>query len=911
MDYYRVTGMSCAACQARVEKAVSGVPGVTECAVSLMTNSMSVSGSASPAEVIKAVEKAGYGAALRADSGSGIGPGSGDGRSKAVPGQELFDKTERKKLVKRLVFSAVFLLALMYVTMGHNMLGWPLPPFLVHNHVGLAVLQMLLAGAVMVVNQKFFVSGFRSLFGGSPNMDTLVAMGSSVSFAWSTCVLFRMTALLASGTPNADLMDTYHNLLYFESAAMIPALITVGKLLEAISKGRTANALKELVKLAPRRAIVVRDGIEIEADADTLAPGDIFAVKPGGSIPADGVVLEGISAVDESALTGESVPVEKAANDTVSAATINRSGYLLCRATRVGGDTTLSKIIRMVTDAQATKAPIARIADRISGIFVPLVMVLALITAAGWLIAGASAGDAVERAIAVLVISCPCALGLATPVAIMAGSGKGARSGILFKNGEALETVGRVDTVVLDKTGTVTEGRPRVTDIIAAEGFTEEYLIAMAYSLEDRSEHPLARAIVEKALAMGIEKSEAAGFEAIPGRGIKASVQGKTVAGGSRRYIESVVRGTGHDCGGDPGGNCDRGGGSGLDGSGGSGESRLFEAGEALSGHGKTPLYFAENGALIGLIAAADTIKETSREAVAAFKRMGLGVVMLTGDNEGTAEYIAGQAGIDSVMANVMPDEKANAVKELQRTGRVAMIGDGINDAPALTTADVGIAIGAGTDVAVESAGIVLVNSDLGDAAAAVRLGRGTLRNIRQNLFWAFFYNMICIPLAAGLFVWKMNPMIGAAAMALSSVTVCLNALRLNLLNVRDGTKDKPLRSIFKGRRLTGKGIPSDEADRGKCVTPDEADRGKRVTSDDFCRDKGGAACESGITVKVSGMMCPHCEMAVKSALEALDFVESAAASHEKGEVAVKLKGAADIDAMKRAIEEKGYGFMG
>ena len=851
MDYYKVTGMSCAACQARVEKAVSGVPGVTECAVSLLTGSMSVEGSAAAPDVIRAVEKAGYGASLRDEKGT-------SGRSaEAAAGQEFFDGGETKKLVKRLVFSAVFLVMLMYITMGHNMLGWPLPPFLAHNHTGLAVVQMILAGAVMVVNQKFFTSGFRSLFTGGPNMDTLVAMGSSVSFAWSVYILVKMTSMQASGAADARIAELYHRLLYFESAAMIPALITIGKLLESVSKGRTANALKELIKLAPGKAVIVKDGAEIEADADTLVPGDIFAVRPGSSVPADGVVLEGTSAIDESALTGESIPVEKAAGDTVSAATVNTSGYLLCRTTRVGGDTTLSKIIKMVTDAQASKAPIARIADRISGVFVPLVIAIAVTTAAGWLIAGASAGDALQRAIAVLVISCPCALGLATPVAIMAGSGKGARNGILFKNGEALETVGRVDTVVLDKTGTVTEGQPEVTDIIAAEGVSEEYLLSKAFSIENKSEHPLAKAVVRRAAALGAVRQETDGFEVFPGSGVKAVIGGKTVAGGSRRYIESVAEG---------------------------GES-LFEKGDMLSGEGKTPLYFAENGAVIGLIAAADTVKSTSRKAVEAFKRMGLEVVMLTGDNAATAAYIAGQAGIDRVEAGVMPDGKALAVKELQKHGRVAMIGDGINDAPALTAADVGIAIGAGTDVAIESAGIVLVNSDLGDAAAAVRLGRATLRNIRQNLFWAFFYNIICIPLAAGLFVWKMDPMIGAAAMALSSVTVCLNALRLNLLNVKDGARDRPACRLFKRKKKAGTG-------------PAAAETGVEGNVSDSTNE---------IVLGVSGMMCPHCETTVKNALEALDFVGSAAASHEKGEVAIVFKGEPDIDAVKRAIEEKGY----
>ena len=838
MEHYTVTGMSCAACQARVEKAVSGVPGVTGCAVSLLTNTMSVEGTAAPAEVIGAVEKAGYGAALR------------DGGKKETKKEEdAVFQSETPALVRRLILSAVFLLALMYITMGHNMLSWPVPAFFEYNHLGLALTQLLLAAAVMLVNRKFFVSGTKALVGRAPNMDTLVSMGSAVSFAWSVYIVFRMTGMITNGTNNMDLMELYHDRLYFESAAMIPALITVGKLLESISKGRTTSALKNLIRLKPKKARLLIGGEETEVDADTVAPGDVFAVKPGDSIPVDGEVLEGAGAVDESALTGESVPVDKAPGDRVSAATVNCSGYLKCRATRVGEDTALSQIIRMVSDAAATKAPIARIADKVSGVFVPAVIGIALLVAVGWLIAGANAGDALARGISVLVISCPCALGLATPVAIMVGNGLGAKNGILIKTGEALETVGRVTTVALDKTGTITVGEPVVTDLLPAEGVNEERLLTPALALESKSEHPLAKAIVAEGKKRGLTAVEVQDFKALPGNGVEGTLNGAALCAGSRKYIETKI-GPAHP---------------------------LFAAGDKLAEEGKTPLYFAENGKLLGMIAVADVIKQTSPAAVKQLKALGVKVVMLTGDNEKTARFIGEKAGVDEVIANVLPDKKEAVIRELQKGGTVAMVGDGVNDAPALTRADVGIAIGAGTDVAIDSASVVLMNSDLSDAVAAVRLGRGTLRNIHENLFWAFFYNLICIPLAAGLFGLKMDPMYAAAAMSLSSVTVCLNALRLNLLKIHSPAHDRPLRK---------------RAKKQPAAAPD-------------------AQSEHSIVLEVEGMMCPHCEATVKAALEALDFIAEATASHETGTVEITFSDNFDEEQAKAAIENKGYAYKG
>lgn len=839
MVQYKVTGMSCAACQARVEKAVSKVEGVESCAVSLLTNSMGVEGTASPEAVIAAVKKAGYGASLYSGASK---------ETKAAPAGDLLENTETPRLIKRLAVSAGFLMLLMYITMGHNMLGFPVPKVLEHEHIALGIIQLLLAAAVMIVNQKFFTSGYSSLFRGAPNMDTLVSLGSTASFSWSVYVLLKLCRMATAGAASADMMEVYHNELYFESAAMIPALITVGKLLESISKGRTTNALKSLIKLAPKRAIVLRDGAEEEIDADLVRVGDIFIVKPGASIPVDGEVIEGESAVNESALTGESIPVDKKPGSRVSAATINTSGYLKCRAARVGEDTTLSKIIKMVEGAAATKAPIARIADRVSAVFVPAVIGIAVIVAAGWLIAGRGASFALARAISVLVISCPCALGLATPVAVMVGNGLGARNGILIKTGEALENVGRIDSVVLDKTGTVTEGAPSVTDILPAEGVTESELIQLALSLEAKSEHPLARAVVERARELGVEPLETGSFRILPGNGLEAVISGSLVRGGNARFISESSE-----------------------------ASPVFGRAEALAEEGKTPLFFSKDGRVLGLIAVADVIKPTSPEAVEHLKNLGLDVVMLTGDNEKTARAIGNKAGVTDVIAGVLPDGKEAVIRSLKERGRTAMVGDGINDAPALTSADIGVAIGAGTDVAIDSADIVLMNSDLNDVAAAVRLGRGTLRNIKENIFWAFFYNLICIPLAAGLFGLKMNPMIGAAAMSLSSVTVCLNALRLNFLKIKSPKHDRPVR-----KRRVKADIPLPAAPKANSVT-----------------------------VSVEGMMCHHCEASVKKALEALDFVDSAEASFETGRVDIALSGAFDEARVKQAIENEDYEYLG
>lgn len=896
MEQYTVTGMSCAACQNRVEKAVSGVPGVTVCSVSLLTNSMGVEGTADPRAVIEAVTKAGYGAALR-----GAAPeraGGGETFSEA----QLQD-SELPKRKKRLIASVIVLVVLMYITMGHHMLGLPLPSWIEGNVAGLAVIQLLLAAIVMIINGQFFTGGFRSLLHGTPNMDTLVALGSTVSFAWSVVILIRIGDLLANGAPDAEIMELYHNSLYFESAAMIPALITVGKLLESLSKGRTTNALRSLMRLAPKTATLIRDGKKVEVAIEEVRVGDAFAVRPGEAVPVDGVITDGESALDESALTGESVPVDKGVGDRVSAGTFNRSGYLQCSATRVGEDTTLSQVIRMVSDAAATKAPIARIADRVSGVFVPVVIAIALVVIVGWLIAGESATFALARGISVLVISCPCALGLATPVAIMVGNGVGAKNGILFKTGEALEQAGKVDIVVLDKTGTLTEGTPSVTDILPAEGCTEEELLRKAGLLESRSEHPLARAVVARAAAAGAvgsaanentevdamsvgaagkagdpgtagkamdastagtagnagnERVEITDFRALPGNGVTASLAGHRLLGGSGSFLtgEGIL---------DP---------------------EWKERGDALSVMGKTPLYFAEDGRLIGIIAVADTLRTDSKDAVRQLQKLGTEVVMLTGDNERTAKAIAEEAGVRHVVAGVLPDGKEAVVRALQSCGRVAMVGDGINDAPALTRADTGIAIGAGTDVAIDSADIVLMNSSLSDVAAAIRLSRGTLRNIHQNLFWAFFYNMLCIPLAAGLFPWKLNPMIGAAAMSLSSFTVCMNALRLNLLKPKDPGKDRPAR-----RKKT----IEEEVTKAIEVYNEEKERRTNMTK----------------TVSIRGMMCGHCEATVKKALEALDFVEEAVVSHDSGTAVLTVSGEVDEAAVRAAVEAKDFEYCG
>ena len=850
MEQYIVTGMSCAACQARVEKAVEKVPGVSSVSVSLLTNSMGVEGSASQEDVIRAVEAAGYGASVK-------GAPAEDSRTDAIAAQEeaLKDR-ETPKLKRRLLLSVGFLAALMYITMGHHMAGWPLPAYFVHNHTALALTQTLLALTVMGINRKFFTSGFRSLMHGAPNMDTLVALGSSVSFGWSLYVFYRMCGMITAGEPNMALADLYHNQLYFESAAMIPALITVGKMLEARSKGKTTNALKSLMKLAPQTAVLLRDGTETETPIAEVKPGDLFVVRPGDSIPVDGVVISGTGAVNEAALTGESVPADKAEGDSVSAATINQSGFLTCRATRVGEDTTLSQIIRMVSDAAATKAPIARIADRVSGVFVPAVIGIALAVTAGWLIAGASAGDAVARGIAVLVISCPCALGLATPVAVMVGNGLGAKNGILFKTGAALETAGKTQIIALDKTGTITSGEPRVTDIVSAEGVTETELLEKAASLEAGSEHPLAGAVLRAAEEKGLQADAVSDFRALPGNGLEGTAGGKKLHGGSGSYIGSLVPVP----------------------------ETLREEADRLAEEGKTPLFFEEDGRMLGVIAVADTIREDSAEGIRQLKNQGLRVVMLTGDNDRTAKAIAAQAGIDEWVAGVLPEGKEEVIRKLQAYGRTAMVGDGINDAPALTRADTGIAIGAGTDVAVDSADIVLMNSALTDVAAAVRLSRATLRNIHENLFWAFFYNLVCIPMAAGLFGWKMSPMIGAAAMSLSSFTVCMNALRLNLFRLRDPAKDKPLKAANIPHNITEEIRKTQEKERNQ---------------------------KMNMTVKIQGMMCGHCEATVKKALEALPFVEEAAVSRETGTAVLTLSGEPDEGAVKAAVEAKDFTFAG
>jgi len=869
MTKYIVTGMSCAACVARVEKAVSKLEGVKEVSVSLLTNSMGVEGDASPDKIIKAVREAGYDASLK-DEGKAPGGQSSDSKNKKsmssyLSEEEALKDRETPVLIKRLVVSAVFLLLLMYITMGHNMLSWPLPPFLKHNPLTLTLTQAILAAAVMIVNKKFYVNGFGALRHLSPNMDTLVALGSSVSYGWSIFIFYKLCNMALNMDGGARDMsavtDIYHGELYFEAAAMIPALITVGKLLEALSKGRTTDALKSLIKLAPKTAVVYRDETETEIPIDEVSVGDVFVLRPGSAVPVDGVVLSGGGAIDESALTGESVPVDKKAGDRVSAATINRSGYMKCKATRVGDDTTLAGIIKLVSDAAATKAPIARIADKVSGVFVPAVMGIALIVVIGWLIAGASLGDALARGISVLVISCPCALGLATPVAIMVGNGVGAKNGILFKTGQALEIAGKVKTVALDKTGTITRGEPEVVKVIPAAGVSEDELISKAYALEIASEHPLAGAIVRFARERSggaCPAFEVHDFEALPGNGLIGRIDDKEIRGGSIAYISSRFE---------------------LEGD-------IKKAADEMADEGMTPLVFAHGDKVLGLIAVADTIKEDSAEGIKALKALGVRVVMLTGDNERTAAFIAKKAGVDDFVAGVLPEGKEEVIRELSKHGKVAMVGDGINDAPALKRADVGIAIGAGTDVAIDSADIVLMNSTLSDVAAAVTLSRKTLINIRENLFWAFFYNVICIPLAAGLFGLKMNPMIGAAAMSISSFTVCMNALRLNLVKLKKSGKEMP-------RAL---GEEKATAEEKEIVRSDD----DRKEDDKMTK-----------TVKIDGMMCAHCEKAVKNALEALSFVEEATASHEKKEAVMTLCGEYDEALVKRAIEDADYTYMG
>ena len=839
MIQYIVTGMSCAACSARVEKAVSKVPGVTSCSVSLLTNSMGVEGTATEQEIIKAVKDAGYGASKKGEGAAKVQP------AQALAGEDMLKDRETPVLKRRLIASVGFLIVLMYFSMGHMMWGWPVPGFMKDNHVMMGLLQMLLTITVMVINQKFFISGFKGLIHRAPNMDTLVALGSGASFVYSTYALFAMTDAQMRG--DMDAVMSYMHDFYFESAAMILALITVGKMLEARSKGKTTDALKGLMKLAPKTAVVIRGEKEVQVSIEQVQKGDCFVVKPGENIPVDGEVIEGNSAVNESALTGESIPVDKAVGDKVSAATVNQSGYLKCRATRVGEDTTLSQIIQMVSDAAATKAPIAKIADRVSGVFVPTVITIAVITIIVWLIAGQSIGFALSRGIAVLVISCPCALGLATPVAIMVGNGMGARNGIMFKTAVSLEETGKMQIVALDKTGTITSGEPKVTDIIPAAGVTEDTLLKCAYALENKSEHPLARAILENAKEENAGIEEVTGFQALPGNGLTAILDGHTLYGGNHTFISSKVS---------------------VDGD-------IQKKAEKLAEAGKTPLFFGNEDRLLGVIAVADVIKEDSPQAIKELQNMGIHVVMLTGDNERTAKAIGQQAGVDEVIAGVLPEGKEQVIRKLKEKGKVAMVGDGINDAPALTRADMGIAIGAGTDVAIDAADVVLMKSRLSDVPAAIRMSRATLRNIHENLFWAFFYNIIGIPLAAGvwypLFGWKLNPMFGAAAMSLSSFCVVSNALRLNLFKMYDASKDKKLK-----------------AKKEK----------KRSKKEDKTMKK---------IMHIEGMMCGHCEAAVKKALEALPQVDEAVVSHEAGTAELTLNAEIADDVLKKTVEDKDY----
>ena len=866
MKQYIVTGMSCTACQSRVEKAVNRVPGVTGCSVSLLTNSMGVEGTASDAEIIKAVQDAGYGASPKTRGNAGgvsvqgaakkvVGgtPGSpvsggasassaGTGYDRYAAEEEALADHETPVLKRRLIASVGFLLVLMYFSMGHMMWSWPVPAFFQGNHVAMGLLEMILAAVVMMINKKFFVSGFKSLMHGAPNMDTLVAMGSAVSFGWSVFVLFRMTGDQVAGDSAAVMADMHD--FYFEAAAMIVTLITIGKMLEAMSKGRTTDALKGLMKLAPKTATVLRDGVETEVAVDSVRAGDQFVVRPGENIPVDGVILEGETAVDESALTGESIPVDKGKGDMVSAATVNQGGFIRAEATRVGEDTTLAQIIQMVSDAAATKAPIAKIADKVSGIFVPAVIGIAIVTMIIWLLVGQGPGYALARGIAVLVISCPCALGLATPVAIMVGNGLGAKNGILFKTAESLEETGRTQIVALDKTGTITRGEPQVTDMVPAEGFTETELLFLAAALEGKSEHPLARAVLSRAESQGVVPADVTAFQAVSGHGLQGMRSGRSLTGGNLDFVQKKCPVP----------------------------QAILDRAEKLAEEGKTCLYFAEDDRFAGMIAVADTIKEDSPEAIRQLRNMGIHVVMLTGDNERTARAIGRQAGVDEVIAGVLPTGKEAVIRRLKKQGKVAMVGDGINDAPALTRADTGIAIGAGTDVAIDAADVVLMNSRLSDVPAALRLSRQTVKNIHENLFWAFFYNAILIPVAAGAYVhltgWSMNPMLGAAAMSLSSFCVCMNALRLNLFRLHDASKDKKIKQ--------------------------KENVNQEVT-------------EMEKTMNIEGMMCGHCEATVKKALEEVQGVESAEVSHEANKAVVTLSGDVSDDVLKQAVEAKDY----
>ena len=877
MEKYAVTGMTCAACQNRVEKAVSKVEGVESCTVSLLTNTMGVEGTASAAAIIKAVTDAGYGASLMganlgasrdANKGAGgLGVGEGAGRSGSALAhlaeqEEALKDHETPKLRKRLIVSVVFLIILMYFSMGHMMLNFPLPSFMENNHIAMGLLQLLLSAIIMVINQQFFISGYKSLFHGAPNMDTLIALGSSAAFGYSTVMLFAMTKVQLDG--NHEAVMQYMNEFYFESAAMILTLITVGKMLEAYSKGKTTNALKSLMKLAPKTANVIRDGEELTISVDDVNIGDIFVVRPGENIPVDGRVIEGSSAVNEAALTGESIPVDKEPGDEVSSATLNQSGFLKCEATRVGEDTTLSQIIQMVTDAAATKAPVARLADKISSVFVPAVIGIAIVTIIVWLIIGRTVGFSLARGICVLVVSCPCALGLATPVAIMVGNGIGARNGILFKNAEALQEAGNVQIVALDKTGTITSGEPQVTDIRPAEGVSEQDLLEMAYALEQKSEHPLAKAIIRLAEEKGAIAKEVADFQALPGNGLTGVMNQSRLSAGNEAFIQTQTT---------------------L-------PLTLKAQADQLAEDGKTPLFFAKDETLLGIIAVADTIKDDSAEAIKQLQNMGIHVVMLTGDNERTARAIGRIAGVDEVVAGVRPDGKENEIRRLKEFGKVAMVGDGINDAPALTRADTGIAIGAGTDVAIDAADIVLMKSSLLDVAAAIRLSRRTYRNIVENLFWALIYNVLLIPAAAGVYVSlgiTMNPMLGAAAMSLSSFCVVMNALRLNLIKIHDPSHDKKRRKQAQ--------IPGVEATDNPDINEPtlNIERGTTMTK----------------TIKIEGMMCNHCENTVKKALEALDQVQEAVVSHEAGTAVVTLTDDIADDVLKEAIEAKDYTFVG
>lgn len=918
--HFIVSGMTCAACQGHVERAVKKVPGVSKVSVSLLTNSMIVEGTAGEDAVVRAVEKAGYGASPMED------PRSAGSPLMSAEEEALKDR-ETPQLAKRLIWSALFLVLLMYITMGHNMLSWPVPAFLDHNHLGLALSQMLLALFVLGINRDFFISGFCSLSQGAPNMDVLVAMGSGISFLWSLCIFYRMTWLITNGVSNMNIMPLYHDQLYFESAAMIPALITVGKLLEALSKGRTTDALKSLMKMAPKEALLLRNGEEIRLPVSEVRAGDIFLVKPGEAVPVDGEILSGTAALDEAALTGESVPVDKGVGDAVRAASINTNGHITVKATRVGEDTSFSQIIRMVSEAAATKAPIARMADRVSAVFVPAVIGIAVLVFAVHLAGGSSAREALTYAISVLVISCPCALGLATPVAIMVGNGLGAKHGILFKTSEAMEMTGRVQIAALDKTGTLTEGAPCVTDIVPEDGISEDELLHAAYALEKKSEHPLARAIADLAEERGIKAEEITDFLILPGKGLTGKLQGKTLAGGSFAYITSLAD-----------------------------TSSLRVRADALAEEGKTPLLFMQEGVLLGLIAVADVLRKDSARAVQELHAMGIEVVMLTGDNEKTARAIGQAAGVDTILSGILPEGKEAAVRKLAERGRVLMIGDGINDAPALTRADVGMAIGGGTDVAIDSADVVLMNSRLTDATAAIRLSRKTLRNIHENLFWAFAYNALLIPIAAGLYPGiSLDPMWAAAAMSLSSLTVCLNALRLTRVNIHDATHDKPIRHRASVRENEAAPVKEEnprcaiihvegmmcenceahvkkaletlpsvtclkahaktgEAKIRYTLLPREADLRKVLAAADYTYQAIQFPKEENEmkeTVKIKGMMCGHCEMAVKKALEVLDGVEKAEVSHETGTAVLTLsKEIPDAD-IKKAVEDKDYTFEG